>query len=125
MLAHPLAVGEIEHQGTAGAQYARDVLEHLQIILGAFEIAERVSHQYDAVEAVLREADFPRIALVEADGKIHLFCPSSGHADQVSRAIHTSDFLKAASGQLERVPPLATAEIQDAIARLNTGRGYQ
>ena len=118
MAAHPLAVGEVHHQGSARGQRALHRLQHGNVVLLAVEIAEGVAEDADAVEAALTDAELARVALVEGEREATLLGALARQAHEIARAVDAGDVLEAAPRELERVPALAAAQVEDAVVRL-------
>ncbi len=96
--------------------------QHLLVVLLVGEVAERVAHDGDAVEARLRQPRVARVAFLEHDLQPLGLRALLGEAHQVARAVDAGDVLEAAAGELEAVAALAAAQIEDLAVRLH-GRG--
>ncbi len=95
--------------------------QHLLVVLLVGEVAERVAHDGDAVEARLGQARIARVAFLEHDLEALGLRPLLGEAHEVARAVDAGDVLEAAAGQLQAVAPLAAAQIEDLAVRLHGG----
>ncbi len=69
VVGHIGAVGDVEHELTRRAQELADGRQHLLVVLLVREVAERIAHDGDAVEAALGEPRVPRVAFLEDDGE--------------------------------------------------------
>ena len=122
VLVHVAAVGDVEHQLAAGPQDLADRGEDLLVVLLVGEVAERVAHDGNAIHAVLRQARVARIAFLEQHLQAFGLRPLLGEPHQIARAVETHDVLEAAPGQLQAVPALAAAQVEDVAVRLDGRR---
>src|SRR6185312_12389651 len=99
--------------------------QHGNVILLAVEITEGVAEDRDAVKAAVGRAELARVALVEGDAEAALAGALARQAHEVARAVDAGHILEAASRQLQHVPPLAAAQIEDAIVGLEAGAFHQ
>ena len=121
VLVHVAAVGDVEHQLAAGAQDLADRGQDLLVVLLVGEVAERVAHDGNAIHAVLRQARVARIAFLEQHLQSLGLRPLLGEPHQIARAVETHHVPEAAPGQLQAVPALAAAQVED-VAVLLDGR---
>ena len=122
VLVHVGAVGDVEHQLAAGAQDLADGGQHLLVVLLVGEVAEGVAHDGDAIDAALGQARVAGVALLEQHLQALGLGALLGEAHQVARAVEAHDVLEAAPGQLQAVPALAAAQVQDVAVRLDSRR---
>ena len=122
VIGHVGAVGDVEHELAGGAQDLADRRQNLLVVLLVGEVAERVAHDGDAVEARLRQARVARVAFLEDDLQPLVLRALLGEAHEIARAVDAGDVLEAAARQLEAVAALAAAQIEDLAVRLH-GRG--
>src|SRR6185437_12360992 len=125
MAAHPVAVGQIHHQRAARRERPLHRAQHGNVILLAVEIAEGVAEDRDAVKAAVGRAELARVALVEGDAEAALAGTLARQPHQIARAIDAGDVLEAAPRQLQHVPPLTAAQIEDAVIGLEAGASHQ
>src|SRR5207247_2004085 len=125
MAPHPLSVHQIHDEDAARGQCALDRLQHREIVFRPVEIAKRVAQNADAMKLPVAEPKTPRVAFVKGERQIALPGALAGEADQVARAVEPGDLLKAALRQLERVPALTAAQIEDAVVAFETGAADQ
>src|SRR5215469_15624151 len=118
MVAHPVAVHQIHDERTAGTESAVYRFEHGEIILRTLEITKRISQNADTVKIAIAQAKPPCIALVKRHLQVAVLGALACQADQIARAVEPGDIGKAAAGELERMPALAAAQIEDAIIPL-------
>ena len=123
VLGHVGAVGDVEHQLAGRPQDLADAGQHLLVVLLVGEVAERVAHDGDAVEAVLGQARVARVAFLEQDLQALGLRALLGQADEIARAVDAHDVLEAAAGQLQAVAALAAAQVEDLAVRLDGGGG--
>ena len=123
VVGHVGAVGDVEHELAGGAQDLADRRQHLLVVLLVGEVAERVAHDGDAVEARLRQARVARVAFLEHDLQPLGLRALLGEAHEIARAIDAGDVLEAAAGELDAVAALAAAQIEDLAVRLHGRRG--
>ena len=121
VLGHVGAVGDVEHELAGGAQDLADRGQHLLVVLLVGEVAERVAHDGDAVEAVLRQARVARVAFLEHDLQAFVLRALLGEPHEIARAVDARDVLEAAAGELQAVPALAAAQVEDVAVRLDRG----
>ena len=119
VLVHVAAVGDVEHQLAAGAQDLADCSQDLLVVLLIGEVAERVAHDGNAIHAVLGQARVARIALLEQHLQAFALRPLLGKSHEVARAVEAHDVPEAAPGELQAVPALAAAQIEDVAVRLD------
>ena len=122
VLVHVAAVGDVEHQLAAGAQDLADRGQDLLVVLLVGEVAERVAHDGNAIDAVLRQPRVARVAFLEQHLQAFALRPLLGEPHQVARAVEAHDVLEAAPGELQAVPALAAAQVEDVAVRLDRGR---
>ncbi len=125
VLGHVGAVGDIEHDLARGTQHLADRRQHLLVVLLVGEVAERVAHDGDAVEARLREPRVAGIAFLEHDAQRFGLGALAGEPDEVARAVDTHHVLEPAPGEFQHVPALAAAQVEDGAVRLDGGGGDQ
>src|SRR5438105_1062085 len=118
MMAHPVAIHQIHDERAARGQGSVDRFEHRQIVLRPLEIAKGIPEDADAMKVTVAEAKPPRIALVKRDLQVALLGALAGQSDQIARAVETGDIGKASTGEFERMAPLTTAQIENAIVAL-------
>ena len=123
VIGHIGAVGDVEHQLAGGTQDLADGGEHLLVVLLVGEVAERVAHDGDAVEARLRQARVARIAFLEHDLQPLVLRALLGEAHEIARAVDAGDVLEAAARELETVPALAAAQVEDLAVGGHGRRG--
>ncbi len=123
VLVHVPAIGDVEHELSAGPQDLADRGQDLLVVLLVGEVAERVAHDGNAIHAVLGQARVARVAFLEQHLQPFALRPLLGEAHEVARAVEAHDVLEAAPGQLQAVPALAAAQIEDVAVRLDGRRG--
>src|SRR4030095_9695476 len=80
------------------------------------------AHDGNAIHAVLGEPRVARVAFLEQHLQAFALRPLLGEPDQVARAVEAHDVPEAAPGELEAMPALAAAQIEDVAGRLDLGR---
>ncbi len=123
VLVHVPAVGDVEHQLSAGPQDLADRGQDLLVVLLVGEVAERVAHDGDAIHAALGQAGIARVAFLEQHLQPFALRALLGEAHEVARAVEAHDVLEAAPGKLQAVPALPAAQIEDVAVRLDCRRG--
>ena len=123
VLVHVAAVGDVEHELAAGAQDLADRGQDLLVVLLVGEVAERVAHDGNAIDAVLRQPRVARVAFLEQHLQAFVLRALLGEPHEIARAVEAHDVLEAAPRQLQAVPALAAAQIEDVAVRLDRRRG--
>ena len=122
MAAHPFAVHQIHDQRAARGERPPHRFEHREIVLGPVEIAERIAEDADAVEVAVAEPKAARVAFVKRHRQVALAGPLAGEPDQIARAVEAGDIAETAPRQFQRMPPLAAAQVEDAVVRAGSRR---
>ena len=113
------AVGDVEHELAAGAQDLADRRQHLLVVLLVGEVAERVAHDGNAIHAALRQARVARVAFLEQHLQAFVLRPLLGESHEIAGAVEPHHVLEAAARQLQAVPALAAAQIEDVAVGLD------
>ena len=122
MLVHVGAVGDVEHQLARGAQDLADGGQDLLVVLLVGEVAEGVAHDGDAIDAALGQPRVAGIALLEQHLQALGLRPLLGETHEIARAVEAHHVLEAAPGELQAVPALAAAQVEDVAVGLDRGR---
>ncbi len=122
VLVHVPAVGDVEHELAAGPQDLADGRQDLLVVLLVGEVAERVAHDGDAIDAALRQARVARIAFLEQHLQAFVLRPLLGEPHEIAGAIEAHHMLEAAARQLQAMPALAAAQIEDVAMGLDRRR---
>src|SRR5262249_41689223 len=125
MEAHPIAVHQIHDERAARSESAVDRFENGQVVFRAFEIAEGVPENADAMKVCVAEAKPSRIAFVKRDLQVALLGAFTCQADQITRAVETGDIGERSVGELERMAALAAAQIEDPVISFEPGAANQ
>ena len=113
VIGHIGAVGDVEHELAGRAQDLADGRQHLLVVLLVGEVAERVAHDGDAVEAHLGQTRVAGVAFLEHDLQPLVLRALLGEAHEIARAVDARDVLEAAARQLQAVASLAAAQVED------------
>src|SRR5262245_65202227 len=119
VVVHMAAVGNVQYDLPTGAQDLTDRGQHFLVSLLVGEVAKRVAHDGNAVHAVLRKPRVARIPLLEQHLQSLALGPLLGQAHEIARAVQSHHVLETAAGQLEAVPSLSAAKVEDVAIRLN------
>ena len=123
VIGHVGAVGDVEHELAGRAQDLADGRQDLLVILLVGEVAERVAHDGDAVEAHVGQTRVARVAFLEHDLQPLVLRPLLGEAHEIAGAVDAGHVLEAAACQLQAVAPLAAAQVEDVAIGLDRGAG--
>ena len=119
MLRHISAVGDVEHELAGRAQDFADRGQDFLVILLVGEVAERIAHDGNAVEAAFRQPRIARVTFLEDDVQAFVLGAFARQPDEITRAVDTRNALEAAACQFQAVAALSAAQVENGAVRLN------